>query len=304
MEITRPEIGVAIRTLLAAGFNITGTDRHPSGLEIACTRHDVLGLPIDYRIVLVDGEAPNHEETVHLAKATAEENRRLVVIASAEGPDWLSWHEFLAALGGAVPNWRALAPGFEETYLTLARNESPLDTAVEAWSAFEDATADAFEFLLGVRVNRLGGKKRGKKVSDLVTHIPDPKVLVIDTKAYKDPFDASSGALRALQEYTVRQRHRQGNGGIPLGGAVVVANDFKQNAAAIATIAADFIAATGVPVTFIRARTLVAIVAAVANDSTLRRAIRWSHLLCRSGVLEDTLARTEIDDARDERRGT
>ena len=84
-----------------------------------------------------------------------------------------------------------------------------------------------------------------------MTHIPDPKVLVIDTKAYKDPFDASSGALRPLQEYTLRQRHRQGNGGIPLGGAVVVANDFEQNAAAIATIAADFIAATGVPVTFI-----------------------------------------------------
>ena len=85
--------------------------------------------------------------------------RRLVAIASAEGPALAFLYEFLAALGGAVPNWRALAPGFEETYLTLARNESPLGTTVEAWSAFEDATADAFEFLLGVRVNRLGGKK-------------------------------------------------------------------------------------------------------------------------------------------------
>ena len=182
---------------------------------------------------------------------------------------------------------------------------------MEPWSAFEDATADAFEFLLGVRVNRLGGKKRGKKVSDLVTHIPDPKVLVIDTKAYKNPFDASSGALRPLQEYTVRQRQRQGNGGTPLGGAIVVANDFKQDATSIATIAAEFIASTGVPVTFIRARTLVAIVAAVANDATLRRAIRWSHLFCRGGMLEDTLARSEkttpatsVEDTRAKIMGT
>lgn len=299
------ETPTTIRTLLAAGFTITSSERHPNGIEIDCTRPDVLGLPIEYRVALFD-HLPQGIELAHLRTAATEDRRALVVIADCEGPDCFTWSEFLAALGGAVPNWRALAPDFAATLLTLAANQATAADEAEPWAAFEEATADAFEFLLGARVNRLGGKKRGKKVSDLLTHTPAPssKALVIDTKAYKDPFDAASGSLRALEEYTTRQRHRQGNDSLPVGGAVLIANDFKQDVASLAGITAEFIAAVGTPVTFVRARTLAHAVSELSRDVTLRRAIRWTHMFCRGGLLEDSIVDRELADAALERRRT
>lgn len=297
------DTAIAIRTLLAGGFTVTASERHPGGIEIDCYRPDVLGLIIQYRLVLFD-HPPDLDELARIRIAAAQDRRALLLIADRDEPDCYSWSEFLSALGGAIPNWRAISADFPTTLLTLARNQKTGANEVEPWAAFEEATADAFEFLLGARVNRLGGKRRGKKVSDLLTHTPAPnsKALVIDTKAYGDPFDASSGALRALEEYTVRQRHRQGNDCLPLGGAILVAYAFKQDATSLAGITADFNAATGMPVTFIRASTLAHAVSVLSRDVTLRRAIRWTHLLCRGGLLEDSIVDRELADAVNERR--
>ena len=295
-----PETSIAVRTLLAAGFTIDNADRHGSHIEVDCARADLFGITVRYRCCIFDADSPPSGEATRLADTASRDNRLAIVISKTVGSECLAWSEFLDGLGGAVPSWHALGPDFRDTFLTLARNERPPGSDEEPWLAFEEATADAFEFLLGARVIRLGGKRRGKKVSDLVTRIPDRRVLVIDTKAYKNPFDASSGNLRALAEYTTRQCARQ-RGQFQVGGAIVVANAFAQDADGLRRISGDFLADVRVPVTFVTAQTLADLVETLVKDPMLRSAIRWGYLFCRGGLLEPTTVTAELADAATER---
>lgn len=298
---SRPDTAIATRTLIAAGFTVIGAERHGTHIEIDCSHTDFLGFTVQYRVAIFDADEPPSAEVSIIHHSSQKDNRVPIVVAASSGEGWLLWVDFLDSLGGAVPSWRALDSSFGNTLLTLAKNQSSEAEQGEAWLDFEEATADAFEFMLGHRVSRLGGRRRGKKVSDLLAQMPDGRILVVDTKAYRDPFDASSGSLRPLQEYTARQVTRQ-RGTNDVAGAILVANEFKQDETGLARIAGDFQAQSRVPITFVCAGTLVQLVESVARNVTLRSAIRWPALLSRGGFLVRSTVDSEVSDARAERR--
>jgi hypothetical protein len=292
---------MAVRTLIAGGFSITSSERHPGHIEIECRRADLFGVEIEYVIAVFDQDAPSAAEKEHVVAAAKRSGRVPVVVAGLPGPDWFGWADVLASLGGAVPNWTALGPSYNDIILTTSTNKLPTGMEGEAWQIFEEAVADGFEYLLGARVLRLGGKRRSKKVSDLVTLMPDQRILVIDTKAYSNPFDTSSGHLRALEEYTKKQIERQ-RGQFSVAGAVLVAAEFSQDSSGLHRTSADFLANTGLPATFVEARTIASTVARLSKEPTLRAALQWRMLFCRGGLLEQKVAMKEIDDASVERK--
>jgi hypothetical protein len=101
-----PTLAIAVRTLFAAGFQITNFQRQAFHAEFSCDKRDVFGATIQYLILIVDGTLP--PTTLLKARAAyARQNGRTFVVVSSSGDDQIvAWREFVDALGGPVPNWR------------------------------------------------------------------------------------------------------------------------------------------------------------------------------------------------------
>ena len=180
--------------------------------------------------------------------------------------------------------WRALAPEYENNLLTTGSNRLPAGVTGEAWRLFEDLVADGFELVFGRKVRRMGARKRGQRVSDMITQIPDGAVLVVDAKATAGTFSASISELRALIEYTRMQRLRQ-RGHNEVFAAVLVAPAFEQDAGGLNGISKQFLAETGVPIAFLPATLLGRMVTLLSQRPDLRTAVHWRSLF--SGGLID-----------------
>jgi hypothetical protein len=296
-----PATRVLTRTLVAAGFEITGANRQPRQIEVECERADALGSTVRYLISLSADETPPMDDVEHIREAARENGRVVVLIARSAGEGWISWSGFLEALGGAVPTWRALGPTYEELLQTTSFNRLPAEVETgEAWLLFELAIADGMEFLLGRRVRRMGGAKRGQRVSDMMTQTPDERVLVIDAKASGSAHSVTMAGLRPLIEYVKNQKRRQ-QGNNTVGAAVLVAREFEQEPDRITETAAEFLAETGVPLACLQVEVLAGMIRLLAQEPHLRNAIRWARVFCQPRIVPVEALTKEIEAARSER---
>jgi hypothetical protein len=211
----------------------------------------------------------------------------------------LSWREFLDVLGGAVPSWRALTEEYESHLDVASKNKLPDGLTGEPWRLFEDLVADGLEFCFCRRVNRLGARKRGKKVSDMVAPLPDFNVVVIDAKASKDGFDASWESLRALVEYVNKQKERQKGGG-ELVAALVVSSKFQQGDSALEGVSKEFLGETRTPLCFMTADVVAYMVRRLRQQPHLRNALRWK-MFFKGGSMTIKDFDNEIKEAQTER---
>lgn len=233
-----------------------------------------------------------HDAITH----SASNQDRLPVLVSALGASGqLSWSEFTAIMGGAVPSWRALTDQFHEQLLKAARNEVPQGIAIEAWELLESLVADGLEFCFGRRANRLGGNRRGQRVSDIVAPLPDFNVLVVDAKASADGFDAGATSLRPLVEYVQKQKVRQqgGQGGGDVLAALVVSSDFVQSEVNLNLAAREFLGETRIPLCFIAARCLSWTIKKLRETPDIRNRIQWKKVFA-GGLIQEKFIDSEI----------
>jgi hypothetical protein len=292
-------VGIATRTLLAAGYSISGVHRPPDHIEFQCERTARLGATIRFLIAITNEPSFNTVQVESIEHTAVNQNRIAVFVSGDATTGHLSWSDFLDILGGAVPPWRVLTATFEQNLLTASTNKLPEGFSGEPWRLFEDLVADGLEFCLGRRVNRLGAHKRGKKVSDMIAPLPDFSVLVIDAKAANDGFDASWSFLRPLAEYVAKQKERQKGGGEVIA-ALVVSSKFKQSVDGLDGFAKEFIGETRVPLCFATAETLAHAVSRLRAQPDIRNAIRWK-MLFKGGMIQYHEIDREIEEAISER---
>lgn len=292
------ETAIATRTLIAGGFTITAFQGHPDRLEYECERADLFGITIRYLVALFFS-TPIPSRLEHLTRRAQTLGRVLIAVGSEEGPQWLSWANFLAALGGAVPSWRALSSEFPAILQTTAQNALPPGEEGEPWQLFEEATADGLEFLFGWRVQRLGGRRRGSDVVDLVAHTPDRRILVLDTKASAMAFSVGMPQLRPLQDYVRRQAVRQ-EGLADVGAAVLIAASFAQSPERLNELSGSFLAEARIPLTFLTTDVFCAMVEELRCRSHLRNRIRWNRIFCSGGLVTLRRFQEEVAAAEDE----
>jgi hypothetical protein len=254
---------------------------------------------VKYVFCLIDLPQPLDDELRFVKRRAATEGLTLVLVAQDVGPDWLSWHEFLELLGGAVPQWRALTAEYGAMTLCLGGNELPANLTGEAWKLFEDAVADGFEFVLGRRVRRLGARVRGEPIADVLLRTPDDKIIVVDAKASKAPFSVGSDELRPIREYVNRQRQRQ-QGDLPVNGALIVSNAFEQNEKRLIDVSNNLLSDIGVPLAFLETSTLIEMVTALSTGPYFRNKLRWAKVLCRVGRISGREFRQEYAATQDE----
>jgi hypothetical protein len=293
------ETRVVTRTLIGAGFAITDFRRQPRHGEFVCERLDAFGVPIPYVIAVCDDSETNEEDMNHARSVAKREGRVFVVVARGSGNEWMPWDDFLEALGGAIPTWRALSDDYPKILKTASRNEVPKDLSGEAWQIFEDAVADGLEFIFGRRVRRLGGHKRGQKISDMITQTSDRKILLIDAKASKHNYNVSGPGLRPLIQYVKNQKTRQ-RGRFELSAAVIVANQFKQNNKRLIEICGEFLSDTAVPLTFLEVDTMLKIVKQLRQHPTARNTLSWARIFCSGGLVKLGLFKRELRAALEE----
>lgn len=271
-------VAVATRTLLAAGYAISGgVHRQPKHIEFLCERPIRLGAVVRLLIAITDREEFVAEEAEDIKHAAANQSRSPVLVSALGGNDQLGWSEFLEILGGAVPAWRVLAADFVESLKTAGRNELPLGSSGEPWLLFESLVADGLEFCFGRRINRLGGTRRGRKISDMVAPLPDFDVLVVDAKASAGGFDVTWPALRPLAEYVRKQKLRQKGGGAVLA-ALIVSSSFQQDDSRLDGASRQFLGETRTPLCFLTTDTLGELVTGLLKTPDIRPAVSWRHV--------------------------
>ncbi len=291
-------VSTATRTLLAAGYEVTNCERHPGYAEISCEIISRLGARVRYLIAFTDQQDFSQAQREEISRDAEADQRSVALVARYAGEQQASWEEFLDALGGAIPSWRALNEEYADLLQITAQNELPEGKTGEAWRLFEELVADGLEFVLGRRVRRLGGNKRGLAVSDMLAQLPDGGLEVVDAKASNEPFVADWSAMRPLVEYVEKQKQRQ-RGQNDVIGALLVSSSFKQGETALSDLARRFLAETGVPLAFLPSHTLVGMVHRMQVGPHLRGAIRW-RLLFAGGLVELATLEREAEQAGNE----
>jgi hypothetical protein len=290
---------VITTTLVAAGLSIVRVRRTPIGTEYLCDRCDALGATVKYYLVFI-ANSLYREDFDALRRLATAEGRVLAVVTRSATDGSMSWEEFTEAIGGVIPSWRALAPTFPDMLRVLAANALPQGIQGEPWRLFENAVADALEFLFGRRVRRLGGHKRGRALGDLLAQTPDRRIILVDAKASGEPFSIGGPELRPLKDYAELQKRRQ-SGQLPVGAVLVVAAGFYQDETRLSELAGSFLAETQVPLSYLRVDTLIQMLSQLADRPDLRNGIRWSRVICAGGsVSEDTFNKecTSVDEER------
>jgi hypothetical protein len=292
-------VSTATRTLLAAGYEVTDCQRHPQYAEIQCERISKLGPMIRYTFAITDKYAFTGEQIDDIKRIAAGESRAVVLVGGSSNDSNMGWQDFLESMGGAIPSWRALGSEFEQHLRTASRNKLPESFEGEAWQLFEDLVADGLEFILGRRVSRLGGRKRGRLVSDMIAQLPDSRLIVVDAKASGEGFDATWPNLRALAEYVERQKQRQ-KGHNEVFGAVVVSSVYQQNSEVLNQVSKKFLAETLVALAFLTSDVLADSIELVRNDLTYRNAMQW-RLAFSGGPVQFKTINEELKRAKVER---
>ena len=293
-----PNLQTAVRTLLLAGFRIENNQRQPTHTEVHCAA-PVLGAFVPLLLVITEDNELLPAIKAQVQRAAQNSGRTLVVIARDPGDDQLSWEDFVEGFGGAVPSWRALSDDYLLRLEAASKNARPEGFDGEAWRLFEQLVADGLEFAFGRKVRRLGSAKRGQKVSDMISLLPDAKVLVVDAKATASSFDAAIHHLRALAEYTTNQRIRQ-RGFADVFGALIISRKFNQDLNSLLGISREFTSQVGVPVAFLEVSTLTYIVDCLRKEPALRSGIKWRFLFA-GGLVEKSLFDAELSALKSER---
>ena len=299
-HMTLPETQIAIRTLIVAGYSIEGSHRQLRHIEILCKRTDILGSSIPYLIAVTDSDEFFEEEIEDIHHSALNQDRIPVIVTPIPSERTISWEDFTEALGGAVPSWQALSPEYDQALVTAAKNQLPAGvTKGEAWLIFEDYVGYGLEFIFGRRVRRLGGRVRGRPVSDMQAQMPTGDVLVVDAKASADGFNVTWSELRPLVEYVKRQRVRQKRR-VELFGALMSSSDFKQKDARLLELSLEFGAEAKVTLSFIDADVLAATINLFREKPDSRNGIRWNQIF-KGGRIPLSIIEKELRAVDDER---
>lgn len=246
-----------------------------------------------------DNDGFTSEQIEDIKRIATADCRAIVLVGSSSSEFNMGWQDFLDSMGGAIPSWRALGSVFGQHLRTASRNKLPESFEGEAWQLFEDLVADGLEFIFGRRVSRLGGRKRGRLVSDMLAQFPDSRLIVVDAKASGEGFDATWPNLRALAEYVERQKQRQ-KGHNEVFGAVVVSSDYQQSSEMLNQVSKKFLAETLVALAFLTSDVLADVIELVRNDLIYRNAMQW-RLAFSGGPVQLKAIKEELNKAKVER---
>ncbi len=278
----RPDLSLAVRTLLSGGFSLDKVQREPGYALLLARRLDEFGVAHRYCFAVFEDEfAPAQIEAVEIAAKYHGAEPVLIGEGVAELPT-MEWHGFTNLFGGPILSLKPFEPRFREHLRELGHNRLPEGLEGKADDLFEVYVKEALGFVLGERVVRYGQER-------LFEARPDGLVLryrgfyaLYDAKAYRDGYPVTRDSMRQFGSYVEEFSKRYGTYLQRMNSFLVVSGKFAQGDEALEDRSREFIAEHQVHLSFVTADALGEMIEALSETPVVRRAVNWSRVFSRS----------------------
>ncbi|MDD5368035.1 MAG: hypothetical protein PHQ40_03025 [Anaerolineaceae bacterium] len=289
-----PNIQVTIRTLLSGGFVIEGARREPGYMLIHAFRYDEFGTRQRYCFALAEVEMGDVQiEGVRIAANQQNAQPVIIGVVSTEFPQ-IQWLRFINLFGGPVFSSMPLNPSFVTQLEMLGFNKLPDGLVGTPDDLFEVYIQVALEFIYGGRVIRYGQERLFEARPDGLA-IPNPRLTALyDAKSYSDGYDVTLDTTRQFGSYIKDFQRRYSPFRQHLNAFIVISGAFQQKPSTLENRSRDLISEFGVPIAFLTAHDLGAIIEMLKEHPSIRQAINWARIVA-DPVVNPSRVQSEID---------
>ena len=275
---TDRKIPTIVNTLIGSGFQFLNVTSKPAYLLLRVYRADEFGIPRRYVIAYSGDNTLQAPAIAGLRKVATNDSAPLVIIGTAEKSDptipVLTLDQFVGQMGGSVPSFLPLEPGYPTQLAALGINKKPPGLVGRADDLFEGYVHSGLQFLLQRKVIRYGQDRLFETLPDGLVLGRDSVQLLYDCKASKNGYPLSRDAIRQFADY-VRTFHQRYESYIGRLHAFLVISGKFQSDATLDIRSQELYSECQVPLVFMSAATLGEIVTLFANAPRYRSTIDW-----------------------------
>jgi hypothetical protein len=277
-----------ISTLLSNGFRVIDTAHKPAYLACTVARMDEFGVQHRYLIACTPLGSVLHGGDVDALRKLAAYKKTALVIVGATAklhPELavLSHQTFLGRLGGPVSALLPLETVYPERLAALGRNTLPSGLSGAADTLFEEYVHAGLQFLFHERVHRYGQERSFEALPDGLVAGKRAPLMLYDAKAAVDGYDVTATTIRQFADYVNNFHDRYEHYIGRLYCFLAVSGEF-QGPATLQGRADELYATCNVPLRFITANELGAIVQLFAERPAFRHVIDWKKILAKTSV--------------------
>ncbi|MBN1316519.1 MAG: hypothetical protein JXA42_13670 [Anaerolineales bacterium] len=274
----KPDISIAIRTLLMGGFLLEDAQRKPGYTILLMSRHDEFGASNRYCFAL--SEQQLNSPQIEAAKIAANHHSAQLVLIDSKSDDvpTVEWSRFINLFGGPVYSSSPLEPDFADQLITLGHNQLPNGINGKPDDLFEIYVRVSLEFVLGGKVLRYGQERRFEARPDGIALPFHGFLALYDTKAYSDGYIVDLDSIRQFKSYIDDFFLRYKDYLPRLNSFIVISGFFPHKKTTLERRSHDLLADCGVPLSFLNAKSLAVIIKMISQHPTCRHAINWSRI--------------------------
>ncbi len=282
-------VPTVVRTLSLNGFRITGVERRTNYYSCCAERHELLGVPVRYLLVVAEG-ALNQADLTNIQVRARRSNASPVLVvdrpwAGADpGLPVFNLDQFLDRLGGAIHSVLPLQPEYCAHLEVLGHNAVPDGLNGSADDLFEVYVHAGLQFMLSRRVIRYGQERRFEAVPDGVAFDHAAALILYDAKAARNGYDVDTTSARQFGDYVRRFDAAYERLLGRLSAFVVVSGSSANSDESLEGRARYFLAEYRCPLSFMTAREMGEIVKLLATQPLFRRSIDWKRVFSRAIV--------------------
>ena len=298
-----PNKAEVVRTLVASGFVLRGSETRTNYFAALAERTDLLGIQVRY-LVAIAACRLNAADVTSLSRTAQREHAGLVIVGTVEqapaDASVLTYEQFADRLGGSIFSMLPFEPEYGQRLVTLGHNLLPDDLQGAPDDLFEQYVHAGLQFLFRSRVLRYGQERRGEEVPDGVALASAAPLLLYDAKAAKDGYRMSSTAERQFSDYVV-SFHRDYERLVGrLTAFLAISGSFADSANSLERRSRKVFADCGVQLSFMDAETLAEIVGMLVQEPIFRQALDWRLVFAAPRVRAE-IVRNELDATRRDR---
>jgi hypothetical protein len=292
------ELPNLMRTLLAAGFDVTRVDRKPNYLALTLGRPDAFGIGIKYILAYAGDRLISMADLEVLKKLSAKESSALVVVSknqssSEDSTVMLTRAKLFSLVGGIVSSVLPLEPEYGDQLRILAKNEQPKDLSGPPDDLFEAYVHAGFQFLLRGRVLRYGQERRFEAVPDGLVLGKGGLLILYDAKAAADYYEITKTTIRQFADY-VKQFHSRYEQYVGRVHAFAVVSYAFQDQGVLADRSNELYAECGIPLVCITADSMAHMVSLFADRPIFREIVDWKNIFA-APVLKFSKVKQAVD---------
>ena len=276
------EIPEFVRTLTAAGFELSTVERKPNFLLFHILRTDEFGIPIRYLIAYAGKQRISPGDAEVLRKLATHEAASVVIVSDSQEKSSdqvvLSTDELFGKLGGTVSSLLPLEPDYADRLVTLGFNKLPPGFKGRADDLFEIYAHAGLQFLLPGRVIRYGQERRFEAVPDGLAFGNRIPFLLYDCKAAEERYEFTATTIRQFADY-INDFHRRYENYLGRLHSFLAISSAFQDVTNLRDRSDELYAKCKVPLVCLTAKDLARMVALFAQHIAIRSVVDWTDIL-------------------------